>query len=228
MPRRARIVAAGFPHHVTHRGYDKGKTFFGDNDYAGYLAILGQEARRAGVEIWAYCLMPNHVHLILVPKDESGLAKAVGETSRRHAYAVNRREGKQGRLWQSRFYSVALDERHLMEAARYVLLNPVRAKLTKSPGRWKWSSLKAHERGSDPLVTTAPLHSRIGSFETFLSVGLAHDAAKKVRAATKSGKPLGDDAFVDRLSQLLGCDVATRPRGRPRAAAKVAGTSTPT
>jgi putative transposase len=228
LPRRARIVAAGFPHHVTHRGHDKGKTFFGDHDYADYLTILGQEGRRAGVEVWAYCLMPNHVHLILVPKDENGLAKAVGETSRRHAYAVNRREGKQGRLWQSRFYSVALDERHLVEAVRYVLLNPVRAKLTKSPGQWKWCSLEAHERGSDPLVTTAPLRSRIASFEKFLSAGLARDAAKKVRAATKNGRPLGDDKFVGHLSHLLGRDVATRPRGRPRAAAKVAGARTPT
>src|SRR5437870_11094383 len=131
MPRLARVVIPGHPHHVTQRGNGRARTFFDDGDYALYRDLLGASCRAADVEVWAYCLMPNHVHLILVPSDPDGLRAALGETHRRYTRHVNLREGWRGYLWQGRFASFPMDEAHLLAGARYVELNPVRARLVR-------------------------------------------------------------------------------------------------
>src|SRR5438067_13164956 len=113
MARLARVVVPGVAHHVTQRGNRRQQVFFGDNDYAAYKALLAEGCREAGVEVWAYCLMPNHVHLILVPGDETGLRAALGETHRRYSSRVNQREGWRGFLWQGRFASAPMDDGHL-------------------------------------------------------------------------------------------------------------------
>ncbi len=127
MARIARIVVPGLPHHVTQRGNRRERTFFGDDDYALYRDLLAQACRKFDVAVWAYCLMPNHVHLILCPSDASGLALALSRTHRRYAGFINARgaSAQTGHLFQGRFGSVAMDEAHLMDAARYVALNPV-------------------------------------------------------------------------------------------------------
>jgi len=139
MARIARVVAAGLPHHVTQRGNRRQPVFFGDDDYKAYRALLAEGCRAAGVAIWAYCLMPNHVHLILVPSDADGLRAALGEVHRRYTRQVNLREGWRGYLWQGRFASFPMDESYLLACARYVELNPVRAKLVRRAADWRWS-----------------------------------------------------------------------------------------
>src|SRR5665213_1418910 len=99
MARIARVVAAGVPHHVTQRGNRRQQTFFSDSDYDTYRSLLADGCRKANVAVWAYCFMPNHVHLILVPRDEDGLRAALGETHRRYSREVNFREGWRGYLW---------------------------------------------------------------------------------------------------------------------------------
>ena len=121
MARLARVVAAGLPHHVTQRGNRRQKVFFGEGDYEIYRGLLAEGCRAAGVAVWAYCLMPNHVHLILVPSDADGLRAALGEAHRRYTRQVNLREGWRGYLWQGRFASFPMDESHLLACARYVL-----------------------------------------------------------------------------------------------------------
>ena len=137
MPRTARLVIPGAPHHVTQRGARRLPVFFEDGDYRSYLALLGACCGEAGTAVWAYCLMPNHVHLILVPDRPEGLRAALGKTHRRYARRVNRREGWRGHLWQERFHSFALDEGHLLACARYVELNPVRAGLVRRARDWR-------------------------------------------------------------------------------------------
>ena len=129
MARLARLVIPGLPHHVTQRGNRRQQTFFNDGDYAAYLELMAEWCREEGVEIWGYCLMPNHVHLIAVPKTEDGLRRAIGEAHRRYTRRINFREKWRGYLWQGRFASFIMDEPYLLAAARYVELNPVRAKL---------------------------------------------------------------------------------------------------
>src|SRR3990170_2916131 len=129
MARIARIVAANIPHHITQRGNRRQKTFFQGQDYRLYLNLMAEWCSHHNVAVWAYCLMPNHVHLIAVPKAEDGLRRAIGEAHRRYTRYVNFREGWRGHLWQGRFASFVMDESYFLTAVRYVELNPVRAKL---------------------------------------------------------------------------------------------------
>src|SRR5438105_2893425 len=125
MARIARVVAPYFPHHIIQRGNRRQKTFFNERDYHVYLSLMAEWTARLGVEIWAYCLMTNHVHLIAVPKNEMGLRTAIGEAHRRYTRHVNFREGWRGHLWQGRFASYPMEERYLLMAARYIEKNPV-------------------------------------------------------------------------------------------------------
>jgi len=124
MARLARVVVAGYPHHVTQRGNRRQETFFGDDDYRSYLELMAEWCTRCGVEVWAYCLMPNHVHLVAVPSTSGALAAAIGEAHRRYTRGVNFRQGWRGHLWQGRFASYVMDETHLLAAVRYVEMNP--------------------------------------------------------------------------------------------------------
>jgi putative transposase len=144
MARLARAVVAGYPHHITQRGNRRLPTFFSDEDYEAYLALMAAHGAACGVEVWAWCLMPNHVHLVAVPKTAEALARAVGEAHRRYTRGINFREGWRGHLWQERFFSCVLDGPHALAAARYVERNPVRAGLVKRAWDWPWSSAAGH------------------------------------------------------------------------------------
>ena len=216
MPRVARLVVPGLPHHVTQRGNRRQPTFFGDSDYRLYMRLLGEWCAKAGTQVWAWCLMPNHVHLILVPGREDGLRAALGETHRRYTRAINAREEWLGHLWQSRFASFPMDERHLIACARYVELNPVRAGLAKRPEDWPWSSARAHlGLARDGLTDTAPLLDRIPQWDALLASGLADEERNAIRASERTGYALGDRSFLTRLAEQAGRSVTPRPRGRP-------------
>ena len=215
MARFARVVVPGVPHHVTQRGNRRLETFFNDGDYRAYLDLLAEYCAAAEVAVWAYCLMPNHVHLILVPRDADGLRRALGEAHRRYTRRVNFREGWRGHLWQERFHSFALDEGHLLAAARYVELNPVRAGLARRARDWRWSSARAHLAGKDDaLVQVAPLLELVPDWRAFLAGGLAEDALEAIRRHARTGRPLGSAAFLEALEARL--DRALRPGKRGR------------
>jgi putative transposase len=217
MARLARVIVPGLPHHVTQRGNRREPIFFEDGDQEVYRDLLAEQVRRRGVEVWAYCLMPNHVHLILTPRDETGLGLAVGEAHRRYTNFVNARGRWTGHLFQSRFASVVMDEAHLMAAARYVPMNPVRARLVARPEAWPWSSARAHLAGRDDgLVSVAPLLERIDDFADFLTAGEDPAASGALRAAETTGRPLGNAAFIAGLERILGRKLAKgRPGPRP-------------
>ncbi len=215
MARLARIVVPGIPHHVTQRGNSGQKTFFSDADYTTYTDLLAEHCGAAKVAVWAYCVMPNHVHLILVPSDEDGLRAALGEAHRRYTRRVNAREGWHGHLWQERFHSFPMDEAHLQAAARYVELNPVRARLVKQARTWRWSSAKAHLAGQDDrLVRVAPLLERVDDWSAFLRGGIEEESLKTIRGHERTGRPLGGVAFLKRLEKKTGRVLAPRKPGR--------------
>lgn len=167
MARLARIVVPNVPYHVTQRGNRRERTFFEDADYKRYRTMLGEAARRSGSQVWAYCLMPNHVHLIVVPADADGLRRTFADAHRRYTGLINARHQWTGHLWQGRFGAVAMDEAHLFAAVRYVALNPVRAGLVERAVDWPWSSVGAHlARTDDPLVTVAPPARALRQFRT--------------------------------------------------------------
>ena len=215
MARLARVVVPDVPHHVTQRGNRRLATFFNEGDYREYLELMAEWCGRCGVAVWAYCLMPNHVHLIVVPKSEDGLRRGIGETHRRYSRRINFREGWRGHLWQGRFASFPMDERHLMMAVRYVELNPVRAKLCRAPWRWQWSSAAAHVAGrNDGLVDVRPMLERVNDWREYLAARLEPEQAELLRQHERTGRPLCDSAFLKRLETKLGRALHKKPPGR--------------
>lgn len=218
MVRLPRLVLPGYPYHVTQRGNRRQQTFFGDDDYALYRDLLGEAAARAGVAVWCYCLMPNHVHIIVVPADEDGLRRTFADTHRRYTGFINARHRWTGHLWQGRFGAVVMDEAHLAHAMRYVTLNPVRAGLVKRAEDWPWSSARAHLAGEDDgLVTVAPAAERYGDFGSFLGNEPDQNAWRALRRSETSGRPLGDAAWIADLEARTRRTLAPQKRGpKPR------------
>jgi putative transposase len=214
MARLARLVVPGLPHHVTQRGNGRARTFFDEADYAFYRDLLAASCRAASVEIWSWVLMPNHVHLILVPADEDGLRRALAPVHRRYAGTIHARHDRSGHFWQGRFGAVPMDEAHLAAAARYVALNPVRARLVKRAGDWRWSSTPALLAGRpDGVTSLAPLLDRFAPFADFIATEPAPELVDQLRRAETIGRPLGDRDFVEALEAKTGRALAPRKRG---------------
>jgi len=214
MARLARVVIPGHPHHVTQRGNGRARTFFSDQDYALYRDLLAANCRAAGVEVWAWCLMPNHVHLILVPSDPDGLRRALARVHRRYAGVIQARRKRSGHFWQGRFSAIVMDEEHLAAALRYVSLNPVRARLADRPQDWRWSSTRAHLRGKDDgLTALAPIRDRFPRFAGLLASEPETDLFTRLRAAESIGRPLGNDRFLERLERRTGRALKPGKRG---------------
>ena len=214
MARIARVVIPGLPHHITQRGNRRQQTFFNDGDYAAYMELMAEWCRDQRVEIWSYCLMPNHTHIIAVPSSEEGLRWAIGEAHRRYTRRINFREKWRGYLWQGRFASFVMDEAYLLAAARYVELNPVAHDWCRSPaigrgaaqGAFGWHGRPVGQSrspaGNDPrlgrLSRRAPsrkrnsaafvvTHARVGHWATrhFCTIG-RHDWPCPETAKTRS------------------------------------------
>jgi len=211
-----RIVIAGCPHHVTQRGNNRQDVFFVDDDRRAYLAILREQAQRFGVVVEGYCLMTNHVHLIVTPR--ASLDKAIGRTNFHYTQWVNRLHRRCGHLWQNRFFSCALDGEHYWAAMAYVERNPVRAKLVRQAWRWPWSSAAAHCGGSDGgglLDLASWRRAADGDWRERLSS--AGDAdVDSLRLSTSRGRPLGGDGWLSKLEATLGRRLRALPVGRPR------------
>ena len=220
MPRIARIVVPDCPYHITQRGNHKEEVFFGDETRHDYLALLRRYARRCGLEIWAYCLMPNHVHLIVVGRSKDSLARAIGNAHREHSRRINRAREWTGHLWANRFYSTALDESHLWNAVRYVESNPSRAGLVACATDYRWSSARAHAGlHHDPLLAAGrPFPGSIACWATWLDDGPNWPEYDALRRNTSTGRPSGCPEFVLRLERQLGRPIpmlTRRTRKRP-------------
>jgi len=204
MARIARVVIPGIPHHITQRGNRRMQTFFCDDDYQEYMSMMSASCRRYEVDVWAYCLMPNHVHFIAVPKHSDSFRHAIGEAHRRYTRHVNFREKWKGHLWQERFASYPMSENHLLAAARYIELNPVRAGIAKEPWYYKWSSAGAHVRGCDDnLVHVLPLLEIVEDWRGFIGEDVSTEEMGRFRLHERTGRPLGDKAFLERVEGLV-------------------------
>jgi putative transposase len=224
MARMARAVAPGCWHHVTQRGNRRETVFWDDGDRALYLKLLARHCLQWSVDITGYCLMGNHVHLIVVPRAEGGLSRALGRTHCDYARWLNVKRGSVGHLWQNRFYSCILDARHQWEALRYVELNPVRAGLAEGASAWPWSSAAAHLGGVDPtgMLDTTGWRQQWNphDWQDYLEAASADGAlAQRIREATRTGRPLAETDFVQKLESQLGRPLRPQKRGRkPKAA----------
>ena len=215
MARLARVVIPSMPRHVTQRGNRRQQTFFSDDDYAAYVELMADRCREEGVAIWAYRLMPNHVHLIAAPACEQGLRRAIGEAHRRYTRRINFREKWRGYLWQGRFASFVMDEAYLLAAVRYVELNPVRANLVGNAADWPYSSAQAHLWARDDgLAQVGPLLALVNDWRAFLASATPEEELQQLRDHARTGRPLGDARFVERLERLVGRVLRPQKRGR--------------
>ena len=219
MARIARVIAPGYPHHITQRGNRRQQTFFCDDDYLAYIELMAEWCQTCKVDIWAWCLMPNHVHLIAVPTNTEGLARAIGEAHRRYTRRINFREGWRGHLWQERFASFPMDERYLLATARYIEMNPVAANLVRTPGDYPWSSARAHLAGEDDrLARVAPLLALVADWQGFLHLTPA-DEVETLHRHEGTGRPLGNEGFRRQTGDRACKEITptkTRPEGKTR------------
>jgi putative transposase len=183
-----------------------------------YRRLIATAARRAGVEIWAYCLMPNHVHLIVTPTNRDGLRATFAEAHRRYTGAINARFQWTGHLFQGRFGAVVMDEPHLLAATRYIALNPVAAGLVSRAEDWPWSSARAHLAGEDDeLATVAPLRALIPDFAALLTAPTVSATTARIERAPTIGRPLGAPEWIAALERQLGRRLAPgKPGPKPR------------
>lgn len=218
MARMRRLVVPDVPHHVTQRGNRRMQTFFSNNDYIEYIRYLSESTLEAGTEVWAYCLMPNHVHFILVPRDKDGLRATFAEAHKRYTRRVNFREGWRGHLWQERFHSFPMDEKHLYQAVRYVERNPISAGMCQDVMEWRWSSARAHMIGvDDEICKVAPMLSRVEDWANYLQLELSPEARESIRRHSRTGRPLGDDEFVSLVETSTGRDLTMgKPGPKPK------------
>jgi putative transposase len=221
MPRIARVVAAGYAHHITQRGNNHADVFFDDEDRAYYIKTLKTYCQKWRVTLWAYCLMTNHVHLLAVPASGEFLARCIGRTNLMYTQYANRKYKRSGRLWQNRFFSTIVeDEPYVWAVARYIELNPVKAKQVQKPEDYPWSSCRANISGKgDELVNghTFMDENDRKEYRKFLQQTDAN-TEQRIRQATSTGRPLGSEGFVKRLERKLSRRLLPGKAGRPKKA----------
>ncbi len=222
MPRKARFVAPGLPHHITQRGNNRQTVFFNDKDRLAWLERLFEYFGKYQVRILAYCLMDNHVHIVAVPPDQESLARAMGRLQSDFSRAANFLRNGCGHLWQERFYSSALDDAATMAVMAYVERNPVRAGMVAEAWRYRWSTADIHLNGKDPSgridLSAWARHYTPERWRAVLRFGINEEAwMERLRQATLRGLPFGSESFVEQLSRQFERDLHMRPRGRPPA-----------
>jgi putative transposase len=215
MSRVARIVVPGFAHHVTQRGNRRADVFYSDDDRRAYLRFLRQYTDRHGLAVWAYCLMTNHVHIVVVPQREDSLAKALRDTHTVYAMRFNTATQQSGHVWQGRFYSCPLDETHLWAAVRYVERNPVRAGLVSHAADYRWSSAPAHcgNAADGVLSKEFPPRGVVNDWADWLRTE-DEEYVARIRSTTRTGRPCGGKQFLVQLESLLGRVLHPKKRGR--------------
>ena len=220
MPRVARILLPGLPHHITQRGNNRQDIFFVDDDRRVYLDLLLSHCEQYALSVLGYCLMSNHIHVIGIPGDEDSLAKAIGRTHFRYTQYVNRLHRRSGHLWQNRFFSCPLDEVHSWRALCYVERNPVRAKMVRVAWRYPWSSAAAHVSGADPtdLLDLAEWKDEraLAKWKSALRQPEDESELSRIRLTSQRGRPLATDAFLSKLEHRLGRRLRPLPVGRPK------------
>lgn len=225
MPRQARLVIPGVAHYITQHGNNRQDIFFADEDREVYLDILREQCEKFSLQIDGYCLMPNHIHLVAVPKTADSLSKAIGRTNLYYTRYVNKLHGRSGHLWQDRFFSAPLGGKYYWKALVYVERNPVRAKLVRRAWRWVWSSALGHVSGKDPsgLLNLSAWKKKFprGFDWPDWKETLIKKQDKEVEESfrgrgNRRGYPLGSDKFIAKLETKLGKRLRPNPIGRPK------------
>lgn len=227
MARLSRVVVANIPYHVTQRGNARQFLLTDDAARLVYLDLLSKYVELYGLSLLGYCLMSNHVHLILIPQQAESLALALKQTHGRYAAFWNATHASSGHVWQGRYYSCPLDDLHLWIALRYVEQNPVRAGLVATAEAWHWSSAPAHcGQAESPLDLDMEKWAKrwtSANWRAYLLAGETEAELQSIRENTHTGRPLGSPEFVKQLECVTLRRLAPQKGGRPPRAQKNAG-----
>lgn len=221
MPRLARTVFANVPHHITQRGNRREDVFFTDEDYQTYLDWLQHYSQKHQLDILAYCLVTNHIHLVVVPRNENSLQQVLKPVHMRYAQRINRQNNWKGHLWQGRYFSSPLGDQYRWAAIRYVERNPVRARMVRKAERYPWTSAAFHcgLRGDNILSNHnkwSRLNNQIEDWSSWLSEGDMPNELEIIRRNIDKGLACGSDRFINRLEKMIGRSLKFRPQGRPK------------
>lgn len=197
MPRIARVVVAQYPHHVTQRGTNKSEIFIDTADRLYFLTLLNEWLEKTGSQLWAYCLMNNHFHLLIAPDSSEGLGKCLHGITFRYAQYFNSKCGRSGRLWENRYFSCPVDkDEYLWAVVKYVEMNPVRAKIVKKPEEWRWSSAQEHINGRTDNTIKLYKWLRDEEREEYVRMMVEETLQEEIRKATSTGRPLCREEFL--------------------------------
>jgi putative transposase len=219
MPRIARIIGVGYPHHIVQRGNNREKVFLDQGDYQRYFSFLAKYSEEKEAAVLAYCLMPNHVHLLVRPSEEEALPKMMQGITLCYSKYFNEENGRTGRLWECRYHSTVIDgDSYLWTVSKYIENNPVRAGMVRRPEDYPYSSAKAHILGRKDHLLKEPLFdkSELKEYRKFIRSEEDKKIIEEIKKQTRSGKPLGDREFLNSLAEKFGHSLSFRPRGRPR------------
>lgn len=213
MPRSARALADNYCYHLINRGNGRQQVFHKDGDYRAFIDVLLTERQKYGIKVLAWCLMPNHFHLLVKPDDATQLKKWIQWVMTTHVRRYHKHYGTSGHLWQGRYKSfIVEDNEHLLTVVRYIEGNPVRAMLSPMAGQWPWSS--HHLRGAtevwrpDPLPITLP-----EQWETFVDTPLTDAEIEKIRNSVNRQTPFGYEDWRDEMCAKLGLESTVRRKG---------------
>jgi putative transposase len=219
MPRIARAVAASFPHHVIQRGNNKEAVFIEKEDREKYLKLLKKYSDKWNSLILAYCLMTNHIHLLVKPQENESLYKMMQGVTLCYTQFVNRCYERTGRLWESRYHSCVVDkDTYLWAVARYIETNPVRAGMVKKAEDYDYSSARSHVIGGNNDVINEDLfeEAQRKDYRAFISSIVSETEIKAIQYHTKTGRPLGSEQFVKKMERKMGRAFSLNKPGRPR------------
>jgi len=218
MARIARMIGVGYPHHIVQRGNNKQTVFFDNKDRKLYLNLLRKYSVECNCSLHAYCLMNNHVHLLLTPRLENSLAKTMQKLSLTFTQHVNKKYERSGRLWECRFHSAIVDrDSYLWAVCRYIERNPIRARMVDNPEQYEWSSatLDVREQGNCFIESIWESDQQREAYRAFLNMQENEEESEKMEKATFSGRPIAKEGFLEQLSGELGINIKSRPVGRP-------------
>ncbi len=215
MARQARIVIPDTPHHIMQRSMEGAQIFTAKEDFQTYCEILKEQCANAGVMVLAYCLMPDQIHLLLMPKNEKALSSAIGETHRQFTNYRNDRQDDKGTFFQNRFYSYPMDESCMLKAASFIEKLPVMAMIAPKAENYIWSSAATHVKGRpDRVMDHKPLLHIIPDWESFIYLDMPKEEMDSIQSHLSTGRPRGSDTFLDAVEEMIGRPVRAGKRGR--------------
>jgi len=231
MPRTARAAVAGLCSHVMSRGNARANVFHDASDYDAFIGLLYRGKKRLPMRVLAWCVMPNHFHLVLQPHRDGDLGRWMHWLLTAHVQRHRSKYATVGRIWQGRFKAAPIQQDdHLAVVLRYVERNPLRARLVERAEDWRWSSLRARTSSPDPMLSPSPVALPADWLE-FVHRPRTEAELRRVRESIARGGPFGDPVWTLGTAERLGLLSTVRPRGRPRAfgasAARAARAATP-